>query len=112
MEEGSRAALIAQFHALWDGFPGMARLVSSRHEILAANEAARRKGYVPGAICAQIVTPTMHRGCLLARTLRTGEGQYDMPNEHTLRGWVPLADDPDVVVHFSLTLPPPAAGDK
>lgn len=93
---------------MWDAFPGMARLISNKHEILAANAAAQSKGFVPGAICAQVSTSNAHRGCLLAKTFQTGCGQYDQPNEHLIRGWLPVAERDDVVVHFSLSLPTPS----
>jgi hypothetical protein len=32
--------LVKSFHEMWDAFPGMARLISSNHEILAANDIA------------------------------------------------------------------------
>ena len=100
--------LIAEFHEMWDAFPGMARLISNQHEILAANTAAQSKGFVPGAICARVSTPNAHKGCLLARTFQTGRGQYDQPNEHLIRGWLPVTGRDDVVVHFSISLPAPS----
>lgn len=69
--------LIAAFHKMWDAFPGMARLINKKHEIIAANEIAVSKGFIPGAICAKISTPSAHRGCLLAKTLQSGKGCYD-----------------------------------
>lgn len=100
--------LIAVFHEMWDAFPGMARLISNKHEILAANAAAQIKGFVPGAICARVSTPNAHKGCLLAKTFKTGCGQCDQPNEHLIRGWLPVTGRDDVVVHFSLSLPTPS----
>ena len=32
--------LVKSFHEMWDAFPGMARLITSNHEILAANDIA------------------------------------------------------------------------
>ena len=79
-------SLIESFHEMWDAFPGMARLINSKHEILASNQNAQDKGYIPGAICASVPSANGHRGCLLAKTLQTGEGQFDRPNEHLIRG--------------------------
>ena len=100
--------LIAEFHEMRDAFPGMARLINNKHEILAANAAAQIKGFVPGAICARVSAPNTHKGCMLAKTLQTGCGQYDQPNEHLIRGWLPVAGRDDVIVHFSLSLPAPS----
>ena len=99
--------LIAAFHALWDAFPGAARLINRKHEILAANRAAQDKGFLPGLICAKVGTPESHKNCLFAKTLRTKQGQYNLSGEHLLRGWLPVSGRDDVVVHFSLLLPPP-----
>ncbi len=98
------AELISAFHKLWDAFPGMARLINRKHEILASNESAQKKGFVPGAICAQVVSSNAHKGCLLAKTIQTGQAQYDQPNEHLLRGWVPVLGYEEIVVHFSISL--------
>ena len=97
-------SLIESFHEMWDAFPGMARLINSKHEILASNQIAQDKGYIPGAICASVPSANGHRGCLLAKTLQTGEGQFDRPNEHLIRGWLPVAGHSDIVVHFSLVI--------
>ena len=34
--------------------------------------------------------------------------QYNLSGEHLLRGWLPVSGRDDVVVHFSLLLPPPS----
>ena len=96
--------LIESFHEMWDAFPGMARLINSKHEILASNQIAQDKGYIPGAICASVPSDNGHRGCLLAKTLQTGVGQFDRPNEHLIRGWLPVADHSDIVIYFSLVI--------
>ena len=97
--------LVKSFHEMWDAFPGMARLITSNHEILAANDIAVNRGFIPGATCARVGKPESHRGYLLAKALKTGEGQFDCPNEHLIRGWLPVKGCEDVVVHFSITLP-------
>ena len=84
--------LVKSFHEMWDAFPGMARLISSNHEILAANDIAVNWGFIPGATCARVGKPESHRGCLLAKALKTGEGQFDCPNERLIRGWLPVKD--------------------
>ncbi len=92
------------FHEMWDAFPGMARLINSRHEILASNKTAENRGFVQGAVCAKVGRPEAHKGCLLMKTLQTGEGQFDRPNDHLIRGWLPVKGYDDIVVHFSIDI--------
>ena len=99
-----REQLIREFHEMWDTFPGMARLITKKHEILASNEAAISKGFIPGEICAKVNTLQAHRGCLLAQTFLTGKGCFDRPSGHLIRGWLPVGDGKECVVHFSITL--------
>lgn len=103
--EAQNAELIRSFHQMWDAFPGMARLINKKHEVLASNGAAQEKGFVPGAICSRVASPTARRGCLLGEVLRTGKAGFDLPNPHLLRGWVPVLGVEGIVVHFSITLP-------
>ena len=53
--------LIESFHEMWDAFPGMARLINSKYEILASNQNAQDRGYIPGAICASVPSANGHR---------------------------------------------------
>ena len=94
--------LVESFHKMWDAFPGMARLINKNHEILAANNIAVNRGFIPGAICAKVGKPESHKGCLMAKALKTREGQFDCPNENLVRGWLPVKGCDDVVVHFSI----------
>ena len=50
-------SLIESFHEMWNAFPGMARLIKSKHEILASNQNAQEKGYIPGADATSGATP-------------------------------------------------------
>ena len=50
-------SLIESFHEMWNAFPGMARLINSKHEILASNKNAQEKGYIPGADATSGATP-------------------------------------------------------
>ena len=100
--DGQQAELISAFHAIWGAFPGMARLINQKHEILASNGSAQKKGFEPGAICAQVPSPQAHKGCLLTKAIQTGQAQFDQPNEHLFRGWVPVWGHDGIVVHFSI----------
>ena len=50
-------SLIESFHEMWDAFPGMARLINSKHEILASKQNAQEKGYITGADATSGATP-------------------------------------------------------
>lgn len=101
------AELIDAFHALWDSFPGMARLINDKHMVLASNPVAESKGFVAGANCAKVGDPVIHRGCKHAAMFRNGTAQADVVLEDRTRGWVPIADRKDVCVHFALPIPKP-----
>ena len=61
-----RERLIEAFYEMWDAFPGMARLISSNHEILAANDIAVNRGFIPGEICARVGKFESHMGSNLS----------------------------------------------
>lgn len=105
MAEEQYAALIAAFHKTWDLFPGQARLIDRQHRVIAVNAFAAKNGRRPGEICAAFGPSESHRGCRKMAALETGVGQLDRPFPERVRGWVPLAGYPDVVVHFSLAVP-------
>lgn len=97
--------LIRSFHMMWDPFPGMARLISKKHMVLASNAAAQEKGFIPGAVCAKVGAPAIHRECKLMKALQTGEAQYDRRLPDRIRGWIPLKEYADTVVHFAIMIP-------
>lgn len=97
--------LIAEFHRMWDGFPGLARLVDARHTVLASNGIAAEKGFAPGCICAKVGDSSLHRECKLRACLATGEPQTDNVLPDRIRGWMPVAGRDDVCVHFAIQIP-------
>ena len=97
--------LIAQFHTMWDGFPGLARLIDHNHRVMAANPIAQEKGFVEGATCAKVGDPAIHRGCKLARLIKDGQAVTDRVIPDRVRGWMPVAGRPDVCVHFAVLIP-------
>ena len=99
------AELIEAFHKTWEKFPGQARLIDGKHHVIAVNAFAAKNGRTPGEICAAFGAPESHKGCRKAEAISTGEGKLDRPFAERVRGWVPLEGWPDVVVHFSLTVP-------
>ena len=105
MPEKDIEKLIADFHLCWDHFPGPARLIDRSNTILAANEAAARAGFKAGLTCSRVGTPESHRGCRKWKALQEKEPQIDRPSENRIREWLPVDGFPDIVIHFSLTLP-------
>ena len=97
--------LIASFHTMWDEFPGMARLIDANHTVLAANPFAEERGFAPGAICAKIGDPSIHRACKLHAMFETGTAQTDHVLADRIRGWMPVAGRPDACVHFAVFIP-------
>ena len=103
--EQTMEQLIEAFHQTWDAFPGVTRLIGKGDLVLASNKAAEAAGLTAGQICARMGAPESHRGCRKALALRTQTSQIDRPAEGKIRGWIPVAGYPEVVVHFSLALP-------
>lgn len=105
MQEQQYTAVIAAFHQMWDGFPGIARLIRRDHVILASNPAAAEKGFVPGAVCARVGAPETHRGCKMAKCFATGQAQTDRVLPDRIRGWLPVEGQPELLVHFAIFIP-------
>lgn len=97
--------LIEMFHVTWDGFPGLARLITDKHVVLAANDIAREKGFVPRATCAKVGDPSIHKGCKLNKMLKTGNAVTDNVLPDRIRGWMPVVGRDDVCIHFAVMIP-------
>lgn len=97
--------LIQAFKMTWDSFPGAARLIDKGNVTIAVNRFASEHGLEPGQICAKIGTPESHRGCMKSIALKEKTAKIDRPAEGKIRGWLPIEDYPDVVVHFSVGIP-------
>ena len=102
---GDYAKLIDEFHTTWDAFPGLARLITDKHEVLAANPAAESKGFITGCTCTKAGEPTIHRGCKIARMFESGEAQTDNMLSDRIRGWMPVAGFPNACIHFAVMIP-------
>ena len=99
------AEVIGMFHRMWDGFPGLARLIDRNHHVIAANPVALEKGFAPGCVCAKVGAPEIHRQCKLTKLFQTGEAQTDNVIEDRIRGWMPVEGYPDLSVHFAVMIP-------
>lgn len=93
------------FHAYWEAFPGMARLIDGRHRILAANRPAQERGFLVGERCVTVGPPETHKGCLMRAMLETGQGQTQRMGPDKIRGWVPVDGHEGLFVHYTLELP-------
>ena len=99
------AEVIGMFHRMWDGFPGLARLIDRNHHVIAANPVALEKGFAPGCVCAKVGAPEIHRQCKLTKLFQTGKAQTDNVIEDRIRGWMPVEGYPDLSVHFAVMIP-------
>ena len=104
-ESAEYAEVIGMFHRMWDGFPGLARLIDRNHHVIAANPVALEKGFAPGCVCAKVGAPEIHRGCKLSEMFRTGEARTDRVIPDRVRGWMPVEGYPDLCVHFAVMIP-------
>lgn len=98
-------AVIQEFHHMWDHFPGMARLINKQHIVLASNAAAQEKGFIPDAVCAKVGAAEIHRQCKMGKMFKTGLPQADRVIPDRIRGWIPLEDYPELMVHFTILIP-------
>ena len=97
--------LISAFHLTWDKFPGPARLIDKGNHVLAVNQLAEEAGLTTGQICAEAGSLESHKGCKKMLALSTQKAQIDRPIEKKIRAWLPIENYPDLVVHFSISLP-------
>ena len=97
--------LVSQFHTMWDGFPGLARLIDANHNVLAANPVAIEKGFTNGALCVKVGSPEIHRQCKLTCFFKEGKPITDHVLMDRVRGWMPVAGSDDVCVHFAVMIP-------
>ena len=91
---------IQAFQRMWGAFPGMARLMNKQHRVIAANARAVAMGYEPGVLCAKVKHPEFHKGCQLFPVLADGTPRVDCSQPGLVRGYLPVADFPDLCIHF------------
>lgn len=96
---------VKAFHMMWDSYSGIARLIDRSHHIIAANPAAREKGFSEDTVCARVGVPQIHRECKMKRMFDTGETQIDHVLPDRLRLWMPVAGYPDLMVHYAVMIP-------
>lgn len=97
--------LVAQFHEMWNGFPGLARLIDSRHAVIASNPFAQERGFVEGATCAKVGDSKLHSKCKLGAFFKSGEAVTDHVLDDRVCGWMPVKGRPDVCIHFAVMIP-------
>ena len=96
--------IIGRFHLMWDSFPGLARLISNRHEVIAANMIARNAGFTEGVICAKVGAPETHRGCKMMKMFQDGKAQVQRLG-NKIKGWEPIEGYPDLCIHWAVDIP-------
>lgn len=96
--------LITEFHRMWDGFPGLARLINRKHIIIAANAPARDKGFVEGNHCTKLGTPEQHRGCKSLLCLKEQQSYEDVVIGEKIKGWYPITGSSDYFIHYTIFL--------
>jgi hypothetical protein len=97
--------LVTRFHEMWDGFPGLARLIDSHHTVIASNPIAQQRGFAEGAMCAKVGGPELHANCKLGAFFKNGEAVTDHVLDDRIRGWMPVEGRPDVCIHFAVMIP-------
>ena len=72
--------------------------------VIAANETARKAGYLEGCVCAKVGRPESHKGCKMLLAMESGETQTQLCGTR-IKGWMPVAGCPDLILHFGILIP-------
>ncbi|MCR5756826.1 MAG: hypothetical protein K6F95_02840 [Selenomonas sp.] len=97
--------VIQAFHAMWDKFPEPVTITQRSREIIAVNKKAAEFGLKPGIKCSSIGKPEDHKGCLCNKAIDENEAigvAYEGPYGKAYGYWVPVAERPEWILHFSV----------
>ncbi|HVJ06617.1 MAG TPA: hypothetical protein VM578_13165 [Candidatus Saccharimonadales bacterium] len=102
--------ILDSFQTMWGPFPEPVMLVHKSRTILAVNDLARTIGIPAGVKCfslnPEVGVGENHCGrCKANLALKTGETvttREAMGDKTVLGYWMPLAEAPDVYVHFGI----------
>ena len=95
--------LIESFHAMWNNYPYMVRLIRKDRVVLAVNKACAAAGLLPGVLCSAAGTKEAHAGCLFSLALKENTGKHQLTADGArLKFWIPIEGRDDVFVHFSV----------
>jgi len=101
------STVIDAFHMMWGRFPEPVRLIHKDRRVLAVNEAAASKGMEVGVHCYSFGSPELHKVCSANEALASNQGQRINAPDGRIRFWSPVANCPDVFVHFVIFRDPP-----
>ena len=95
--------LIESFHAFWNNYPYMVRLIRRDRIVLAVNRACADAGLEAGVLCSAIGPKEAHAGCLFNLALKEKIGKHQlMADGSRLKFWIPVEGREDAFVHFSV----------
>jgi len=96
-------ALIESFHAMWNNYPYMVRLIRADRVVLAVNKASANAGLTTGVLCSAVGNIEAHAGCLSNSALKEKLGKHQLTGDGSrLKFWIPVEGNEDVFVHFSV----------
>ena len=103
------ARILDAFQTMWGPFPEPVMLIQKDRTVLAVNDLARKIGIPPGIKCntlnKDLGADGNCRKCKANVALRTGETvrTEELVGEIKVLGyWMPLAEAPEVYVHFGI----------
>ena len=95
--------LIENFHAFWNNYPYMVRLIRKDRVVLAVNKASASAGFATGELCSAAGPKEAHAGCLSNLALKEKVGKHQLTADGSrLKFWIPVEGREDVFVHFSV----------
>ena len=95
--------LIECFHAMWNNYPYMVRLIRKDRIVLAVNKASAAAGLCVGELCSAVGLKEAHAGCLANSALKEKQGKHQLTGDGLrLKFWIPIEGREDVFVHFSV----------
>jgi len=95
--------LIESFHAFWNNYPYMVRLIRRDRIVLAVNKASADAGLSAGELCSAVGAKEAHAGCLSNQSLKEKQAKHQLAGDGLrLKFWIPVEGREDVFVHFSV----------
>jgi hypothetical protein len=95
--------LIESFHALWNNYPYMVRLIRKDRIVLAVNKASAAAGLETGVLCTKVGSKESHMGCLANLAMKEKLAKHQLAGAGArLKFWIPVEGRDDVFVHFTV----------
>ena len=81
--------LIESFHAMWNNYPYMVRLIRKDRIVLAVNKASAAAGLATGVLCSATGPKEAHMGCLANLALKEKIGKHQLTGDGArLKFWI------------------------